>query len=96
MNEIKQEFPKDNSPDLPKYQCHKIVRVLKLKEVHGVPTEGGILVPENPAYEPFQVDKHYWSKHNPEAGGYYVQYEDGYASWSPAEAFEEGYTLMEE
>jgi len=24
-------------------------------------------------------------------GGYYVMYEDGYASWSPAEAFESGY-----
>jgi hypothetical protein len=25
-------------------------------------------------------------------GGYYVVYEDGYTSWSPAEAFEGGYT----
>lgn len=25
-------------------------------------------------------------------GGYLVQYEDGYLSWSPAEAFEKGYT----
>lgn len=24
-------------------------------------------------------------------GGYYVLYEDGYESWSPAKAFEEGY-----
>ena len=31
-----------------------------------------------------------------EAGGYYVRYPDGYESWSPAEAFEEGYTLVEE
>lgn len=26
------------------------------------------------------------------AGGYYVRYQDGYESWSPAKAFEEGYT----
>lgn len=25
-------------------------------------------------------------------GGYYVRYSDGYDSWSPAQAFEEGYT----
>ena len=33
-------------------------------------------------------------KHNPEVGGYYVVYEDGYKSFSPAKAFEEGYTLI--
>ena len=27
-------------------------------------------------------------------GGYLVQYEDGYLSWSPAKAFEEGYTRI--
>lgn len=25
-------------------------------------------------------------------GGYYVEYDDGYMSWSPARAFEDGYT----
>jgi hypothetical protein len=29
-------------------------------------------------------------------GGYLVIYEDGYQSWSPAEAFEEGYTRLED
>lgn len=27
--------------------------------------------------------------------GYYVRYEDGYESWSPSKAFEEGYTVVE-
>ena len=27
-------------------------------------------------------------------GGYYVRYEDGFESWSPAKAFEEGYKLL--
>ena len=32
-------------------------------------------------------------KHDPQIGGYYVVYPgDGYKSWSPAQAFEEGYT----
>lgn len=29
-------------------------------------------------------------------GGYYVKYPSGYESWSPAEDFEDGYTLLEE
>lgn len=28
-------------------------------------------------------------------GGYYVLYEDGFESWSPAKAFEEGYALLQ-
>ncbi len=30
----------------------------------------------------------------PQVGGYCVQYEGGYTSWSPAKEFEEGYTLI--
>lgn len=35
-------------------------------------------------------------KHKPEVGGYYVVYKDGYKSFSPAAAFDEGYTLIAE
>jgi hypothetical protein len=31
---------------------------------------------------------------NPQIGGYYVLYEDGYESFSPADAFESGYSLI--
>ena len=34
------------------------------------------------------------SGQNP-VGGYYVRYDDGFESWSPAQAFEEGYTKIE-
>ena len=30
----------------------------------------------------------------PEVGGYYVVHKDGYKSFSPANAFEEGYTRI--
>ena len=34
-------------------------------------------------------------RHQPQVGGYYVVYApDGYASFSPADVFEEGYTLV--
>ena len=44
---------------------------------------------------PIKVDRAYMNKHKPEVGGYYLRYEDGYESWSPAKAFEDGYSLIE-
>lgn len=35
----------------------------------------------------------WWRKHRPEKGMIFVVYPDGYASVSPKEAFEQGYTL---
>lgn len=40
------------------------------------------------------VGEEYVRKHNPNVGGYYVRYEDGYESFSPAAAFEAGYSLL--
>ncbi len=39
------------------------------------------------------VTADWYRRHKPEAGGYYVMYEDGYTSFSPGSAFEAGYTL---
>lgn len=50
-----------------------------------------MITPVEEGYAPFRVEFDYMHKHKPEAGGYYVQYEDGYKSFSPAQAFEEGY-----
>ena len=41
------------------------------------------------------VSYEYVRKHQPRIGGYYVVYKDGYKSFSPAEAFEEGYTPID-
>jgi hypothetical protein len=43
---------------------------------------------------PIRVSEEFLAKHKPEAGGYYVVYDDGYVSFSPASAFEAGYTLL--
>lgn len=79
--------------ELPRYKSHKIVHALKIK---GVVIEDGIvwIVPDDKEYAAFEVDAAYYDKHKPQSGGYYVVYEDGYKSWSPAEAFESGYTLV--
>jgi hypothetical protein len=73
--------------EMPRYVCHKKVWALKIKGVVG----NGI-VPEDDGYAPFNVSDEFVEKHHPYAGGYYVVYEDGYKSFSPAEAFEAGYT----
>lgn len=88
------------SMEMPKYQCHKQVWALKIAELKstakpGEESDGSLLmVPEDKRYAPFILDVAYTRKHNPKAGGYYVVYLDGYQSWSPAEAFEDGYALI--
>ncbi len=44
---------------------------------------------------PIDVSGAWMAKHEPQVGGYYVVYEDGYTSFSPADAFEKGYTKIE-
>lgn len=89
--------------EMPRYVSHKKVWALKIKAIHldsdargrDEETDGSaIIVPEDRGYGQFRVSADYIRKHSPQAGGYYVQYQDGYASWSPAEAFEEGYTRI--
>lgn len=85
--------------EMPRYKSHKEVWALKIEkiipdndQVKQMPAEGigATLVFEDGGSE--RVNGAYLKKHNPQEGGYYVVYEDGYKSWSPAEAFESGYT----
>lgn len=82
--------------EMPKYQCHKKVWALKIGSVQPVVGGAAIITPADTRYAPFKVDQDYVGRHGPTAGGYYVVYDgDGYKSFSPAKAFEEGYTLIE-
>jgi hypothetical protein len=78
---------------LPRYICNKQVWALKIKEITPRWTDGtgAIITPEEKGYAPFEVSQEYMQKHQPRVGGYWVQYKDGYTSFSPAQAFEEGY-----
>ena len=88
------------SRQLPKYRSHKEVWALKIKAIEpdgsAPPGAAGscLMTPEEDGYAPIRLDEAYVRKHNPQAGGYYVVYPDGYTSWSPAQSFEEGYTLI--
>ncbi len=91
---------------MPRYKCHKEVWALKIKAIEinkptveeldrilngGGESHGATITPEEEGYAPFQVSTEYMRKHEPKVGGYYVVYKDGYKSFSPADAFEEGY-----
>lgn len=84
--------------EMPRYKCHKEVWALKIKELEIEHREDdsvvGIITPEEEGYAKFEVDEGYLTKHKPEVGGYYVVYKDGYKSFSPADALEEGYTRV--
>lgn len=79
--------------EMPKYKCHKVVHALKIKEVF---LENPVRLSfEDKRYAPITLWDDDFNKHQPKPGGYYVVYEDGYKSFSPAKAFEEGYTLID-
>ena len=54
----------------------------------------GTILTDHPGYWAINVTKEFLDKHKPQPGGYYVVYKDGYQSYSPAEEFEDGYTLI--
>jgi hypothetical protein len=84
---------------LPLYQCHKQVRACKIARVHvsqGVDEDEFFLIPEDVNLMPIEVDVDFFDKHRPKAGGYYIVYADGHESFSPAEVFEAGYSLIPE
>lgn len=84
---------------MPKYQCHKVVEAGKIRKIDLEPNGNGDAIlgfESNLAdqYEDIIVNQDFLEKHKPEIGGYYVVYEDGYDSFSPAGAFEKGYLLV--
>lgn len=92
----------DGAKEMPRYQCHKKVWALKIAEVRD-PNAGAdhesdgsreLMFVEAIHYGPLRVRHDYVRKHQPVAGGYYVVYDDGYQSFSPAKAFEDGYTRL--
>lgn len=89
--------------EMPRYKCHKEVWAHKIlgiehnnAHVPNSETDGSaILSVAEEGYNMVHVDHEYMRKHKPEVGGYYVVYKGGYKSFSPADVFEDGYTLIE-
>ena len=72
-----------------KYRCHKTVDAFEIGRIEGHTL---FSVDGNTSYE---VDEQYINRHPLNLPGYFVQYEDGYMSWSPKETFEAGYSLLD-
>ena len=83
--------PSGCSMALPSWKCHKEVWADKITNITH---EAGVLRLFLADGGSIAADLEYVRKHNPKVGGYYVVYQDGYKSWSPAEAFEDGYTRV--
>lgn len=83
--------PKEN---LPAFVCHKTVRAIKISAIVFDPAGVYLLFSGGDPVITVKVSPEYITKHKPYAGGYYVFYEDGYESFSPADAFEKGYSLV--
>lgn len=77
--------------ELPQYQSHKKVRALCIKSIEVTDSCGNALIyPVEEGYAPIKVSREYMEKHEPHDGGYWVLYEGGYQSFSPAQPFLKG------
>jgi len=89
---------------LPRWQSHKIVHAAKILKVEGttitlsVPLSaaGYVLTKDDPLDEnglllTVEAAPKMFARYVPVSGDYYVVYDDGYASISPKQAFEDGY-----
>lgn len=75
------------------YRSHKTVQAAKITGIK--PTgDAGLLFIDDEQKVHCSVSKEWLDKHQPAVGGYFVRYEDGYESFSPADAFEAGYTRV--
>jgi hypothetical protein len=76
---------------LPHWQSHKVVQA---DQVCGVLAEPLRWVLRCGAIMDVSAELERRVTHDTPFGGYYVKYSDGFESWSPQEAFEDGYTRI--
>jgi hypothetical protein len=88
----------DDGPaaERPRYKCHKEVWALRIAAIEFDEEGRAKIAPADPGYAPFLTAGDFRSRFQggEDDLGYYVLYKDGYASWSPTKAFEEGYTRI--
>jgi hypothetical protein len=75
--------------EMPRYQSHKKVWALRIQGI-----VGHKLHFFDEGYAPIEVEPILFARYQPQPGDYYVVYEDGYKSFSPAAAFERGYSRI--
>jgi hypothetical protein len=78
--------------ELPRYKCHKEVSAAKITGMAG--GNGGVYLNFGEINSEVFVSNDWIDRFKAEVGGYFVVYNNGYQSFSPAKAFEEGYTKI--
>ena len=81
------------------FKSHKLVEAVKIAQIinhpgspaQGLAAECYIIGDDGAKHD---VDHLWLKKHQPDPGGYLVRYADGYQSYSPAAAFEQGYAAV--
>ena len=83
-----------NTQELPRYQCHKQVRAVKIAAIE-FNSDGSAKFAAMDG-RTYSTGGGYRSRFKGTDAdlGYFVVYDDGYQSWSPAKAFEDGYTRI--
>lgn len=77
------------SMEMPRYKSHKQVWALEIAIVEGTKLEF-----RDQGYAGINVPAEMFFRYHPKSGDFYVQYEDGYKSFSPRKAFLDGYTRI--
>lgn len=82
--------------ELPKYRRHKQVCALKIAAIEIAQDGSAKIASADEGFGTLTVGPEYAGrfKGDDQDMGYYVQYQDGYESWSPSAAFESGYTKL--
>ncbi len=81
---------------MPCYRCHKKVWALKISAIEILEDGAAKIAPVEKEFDVFKTEPGFGDrfKGGEDDLGYFVLYEDGYQSWSPTEAFEDGYTRL--
>lgn len=87
-----------DAAEMPRYRCHKEVWALQIAKATliGYPELTEIRLEFiDKGYAPMNLPISMTANYTPTVGDYLVVYQDGYKSFSPKKAFEEGYNLIE-
>lgn len=76
--------------ELPLWQAHRTVRAAKILKISRVGNTGLYLLDLEDGLH-VHVTYSFVERHTPFVGGYFVRHNDGFESFSPKHAFEEGY-----
>lgn len=79
---------------LKSYRCHKVVQAAKIVGIRILGISRDVAIDMIGHEERVSIE--WLVNRKADVGGYFVRYEDGYTSYSPAEAFEGGYTDLDD